>query len=226
VLLSEGFNRWVLDERYLALAPTDEQRAWMKIGFRAFQSYLKPATPDHIRTQLMSMFVTMKQRNPGTSSDARKVVETYIADLAGVPLQPFLEACAALRRGDVGEGWMPTPAELCQETNLRAIKPRQQLADLTTILGARIPKPPDSPEKKQAVFERWYHDSLRAALANCAWPTGPNTVREAPKSTKPEPLPEPGTVVLPPPSARLRAILARQNAERFGVSAESNTPGT
>src|SRR4051794_40440213 len=83
VLLPEGFNKWVLDERYLDLAPTEEQRAWMKDRVQLLRSCLKPATADHIRTQLMSMFVTMKQRNPGTSSDARKVVETYIADLAG-----------------------------------------------------------------------------------------------------------------------------------------------
>lgn len=223
VLLSEGFNKWVLDERYLALAPTDEQRAWMKDRVETLRFCLKPATADHIRTQLMSMFVTMKQRNPGTSSDARKVVDTYIADLSGVPRQPFLEACAALRRGDVGEGWLPTPAELRQETNLRAMRPQQQLFDLTTILGARIPKPPDSLEKRRAVVAQC-QESLRLALANCAWPTepsrAPNTV--TPKSTKPEPLSEPGTVVLPPASAELRAILAK----RFGGSAESNTPGT
>jgi hypothetical protein len=117
----------------------------------------------------MSMFVTMKQRNPGSSDDARKVVETYIADLAGVPLRPFLEACALFRRGDVGEGWLPTPAELRQETNLRAMRPQQELFDILAILRARIPVPCDPIETRKAAVAKW-NDIVRPVLEHAQPP--------------------------------------------------------
>jgi hypothetical protein len=183
VLLPEGFNKWVLDERYLDLAPTDEQRAWMKDRAETLRSCLKTATPDHIRTQLMSMFVTMKQRNPGSSADARKVVDTYIADLSGVPLRPFLEACAVFRRGDVGEGWLPTPAELRQETNLRAMRPQQELFDIQAILRARIPVASDPIETRKAAVARW-NDIVQPVLEHAQPPNEVPKPKDAGRETR------------------------------------------
>jgi hypothetical protein len=159
-------------------------------------AWLKPAGNDVVRSQLASLIATMKRRNVDSFGEAKAIIETYVCDLADVSKYGLQEACTAFRRNEVGDGWFPTPGELRQEATYRAMRANAEFSSISAILAARVPPKPEPPEVRKAAIAR-YEEIIRPALEHATEPSR-------------RPIPEPGTVVLPPASDRLKEVLAKQ----------------
>lgn len=207
MLQREGFRGWVFDPDWIDLAPSPERRAWLEEREKLLQLWLRPAGNDRVRSQLASLIATMKRRNAATAQIGNAIVETYLSDLVDAPFFGLVEACTAFRRNEVGDGWLPTPGELRQEAQLRAMWAQQELADISAILIARVPDRPPPLDVRKAAVAR-YREIIRPTLDHA---TEPNR----------KPLPEPGTLVMPRASPRLLKVLAAQNARRAHLDDET-----
>ncbi len=119
-------------------APNEDQRAFLTRRAAEISSWLTPATPQEVLTELTRLLRMMATQG-GSEAELTSVIASYVEDLGNIPAPMLREACARFRRGDVGEGrFAPKAGELRKEA-LRLAGPWiAERSKITRVLNARV----------------------------------------------------------------------------------------
>lgn len=204
LLFRHDSGQWEFPEATADRAPGPEERRWLASRQANIVFWLKPAGEDRARTALLALVALMKNRNPG--QNAQGIAALYVKELAGLAWYGLEQACIAFKRNEVGDGWLPTPGELRQEANLRAMWAQEELGTIQAILKAKVPPARESKRHRAAVSARMSDWLMLPRNAPCPprenyfWPGG-----------------EPRTELLDRPTPMVRSPLPTEELGSWGT---------
>ena len=119
-------------------ALTVEQVGYLETRMKAIEDYLRPASSDEIRRELLALYAVLDAPNAGDQAVASATINEMVLILGGLPLATLKQACDEFKRGSRGDGkWVPKAAQIRLAAN--------EIAQVIRAEHVRIKRAIDAP---------------------------------------------------------------------------------
>lgn len=119
-------------------ALTAEQVGYLENRLGLIDGYLRTASQDEIRRELLALYAVLDAPNAGDADIAAATINEMVVILFGLPLATLKQACSDFKRGSRGDGkWVPKAAQIRLAAN--------EIAQIHRAEQTRIMKAIDAP---------------------------------------------------------------------------------